>query len=309
MVGTVTVMENDRLQAALEPTVVELFARHLENAKEWFPHEMVPWSRARDFAEGEAWNPAEAGLSEAACSALFLNLLTEDNLPYYYRAMDKEFGESSVWSQWARRWTAEEGRHSIVIRDYLTVTRSIDLRELERARMHQVSSGVVPGPPSTADGIVYVALQELATRISHRNTGKLIDDPDGVAIMRRVAIDENHHHLFYRDLTSAAIEIDPSTIVEAIERQVREFSMPGTGVPDFELHAKRLARAQVYDLNIHYEQVLLPIVVRHWRVEHLTGLRDSAKLAQEKLMKYLDRLAKVARRVAEQQAVPVVAGV
>jgi acyl-[acyl-carrier-protein] desaturase len=86
--------------------------------------------------------------------------------------------------------------------------------------------------------------------------------------------------------------------------------MPGTGVPDFETHAKRLARAGVYDLAIHHEQVLLPIVVRHWRVEHLTGLKETAKRAQEQLMKYLDRLGKVARRLAEGRgAVPAGAGV
>ena len=45
--------------------------------------------------------------------------------------------------------------------------------------MMQVSRGVVPDPPSVADGIVYVALQELATRIAHRNTGKLLEDPAG----------------------------------------------------------------------------------------------------------------------------------
>ena len=71
-----------------------------------------------------------------------------------------------------RRWTAEEGRHSIVLRDYLTVTRAIDPVALERARMAQVERGEVPQPDSTPDTMVYVALQELATRIAHHNTGK-----------------------------------------------------------------------------------------------------------------------------------------
>jgi acyl-[acyl-carrier-protein] desaturase len=62
-----------------------------------------------------------------------------------------------------------------VLRDYLTVTRMIDPVELERARMHQVSTVARCPPPTTrTDGIVYVTLQELATRIAHHNTGKLI---------------------------------------------------------------------------------------------------------------------------------------
>ena len=35
--------------------------------------------------------------------------------------------------------------------------------------------------------------------------------------------------------------------LEAIERQVRTFEMPGTGILDFEVHAKAIARAGIYD--------------------------------------------------------------
>ena len=103
--------------------------------------------------------------------------------------------------------------------------------------MHQGSGGGVPDSTSAADGLAYVSLQELATRIAHRNTGQHLNDPAGTAIMSRVAADENLHYLFYRDLASTALEIDPSTMVLAIDRQVRNFAMPGTGIVDFEAHA------------------------------------------------------------------------
>ena len=48
-----------------------------------------------------------------------------------------------VWREWSHRWTAEEARHSIAMRDYLTVTRAIDPVALERARMRQVEGGEV----------------------------------------------------------------------------------------------------------------------------------------------------------------------
>jgi len=213
--STLIAVDDAQLMAELEPTAVELFDRHMSTAKEWFPHELVPWSRGRDYDTDEVWNPETMRLCAGARSALFLNILTEDNLPHYYRQINGKFGNESVWGEWNRRWTAEEGRHAIVIRDYLAVTRSVDLRELERMRMAQVSGGKVPDPPGVADGIVYVALQELATRIAHRNTGRLLDDPAGKAIMGRVANDENLHHLFYRDLASAALELDPSTMIAA----------------------------------------------------------------------------------------------
>ena len=129
-----------------------------------------------------------------------------------------------------------------------------------------------PNPPRIADGIVYVALQELATRIAHRNTGKLLDDPPGEAIMTRVAADENLHHLFYRDLVAAALEIDPSGMVVAIDRQVRFFEMPGAGIPDFAAHARAIADVGVYDFASHHDHILVPVVVKHWRIEQLQNL-------------------------------------
>jgi acyl-[acyl-carrier-protein] desaturase len=285
------------LLAELEPTGAQLFERHLATAKEWFPHELVPWSRGRDFDEDEPFDPDAAGVAPAARSALTVNLLTEDNLPHYFHRVASHFGGDGVWGEWSRRWTAEEGRHSIVIRDYLTVTRSVDLRALERARMVQVSRGVVPNPPRLSDGIVYVALQEIATRIAHRNTGKLLGDPVGQAIMTRVAADENLHHLFYRDLCSAALEIDPSAMVAAIERQVRHFEMPGVGIPDFARHARAIADAGVYDYAAHHDQILVPIIFKHWRIEQLQNLKAAAEQARERLLRHMERLNLATKRV------------
>ncbi len=295
-------MDDDQLLAELEPTATKLYDRHLATAKEWFPHEMVPWSRGRDYDAGEAWDPERSTLCEGARSALFLNILTEDNLPHYYRQISSKFGNDDVWGQWNRRWTAEEGRHAIVIRDYLAVNRSIDMRELERARMRQVSLGLVPNPDSIADGIVYVALQELATRISHRNTGKLLHDPEGAAIMSRVAADENLHHLFYRDLVSAALEVDPSGMVAAIERQVRTFEMPGAGIEDFKVHARVIADAGVYDFASHHDQILVPVVFKHWRIEQLQNLKSAAEQARERLVSYIEKVGNVAKRMQARAA-------
>ncbi|HZN15154.1 MAG TPA: acyl-ACP desaturase [Acidimicrobiales bacterium] len=286
----------------LTPTVTALLERHLTTAKEWFPHELVPWGRGRDFEPGETWDADEYPVSPGVRSALFVNLLTEDNLPYYFHTIDRVFGADGAWGEWSRRWTAEEGRHSIVIRDYLTVTRAVDPIGLERARMHQVAGGLVPQPASPADGFVYVALQELATRVAHRNTGKLLEDKVGYDVMARVASDENLHFLFYRDLVSAALEIDPSAIVIAIERQVREFEMPGTGIVNFEEHAQAIARAGIYDLLLHYEQILVPVVLRQWQIESLIGLDDDAEVARAAVLKRIDRIGRAGRRVAERRA-------
>ena len=294
-------MDAAALVSELEPTVARLLDRHLAQAKEWFPHQLVPYTRGRDFEEGYEWSPEETALTDEVRSSLFVNLLTEDNLPYYFRTIEAVFGRQSAWGEWNRRWTAEEGRHSIVIRDYLTVTRAVDPVALERARMAQVSCGQVPEPTMPQDGLVYVTLQELATRIAHHNTGKLVDDPVGYEVMKRVASDENRHHLFYRDLASAALEVDPSGMVVAIERQVREFEMPGTGIVDFETHARAIAKAGIYDFQIHHGQILLPVVLRHWGVEELTGLNEGAERARDALLKRIDRIGKAGRRLTRRR--------
>jgi acyl-[acyl-carrier-protein] desaturase len=284
----------------LEPTVARLLERHMSSAKEWFPHEVVPWSRGRDFEPGDAWTEGDSDvtLNDELRSALFVNLLTEDNLPYYFRTIERTFGPEDAWGEWNRRWTAEEGRHSIAIRDYLTVTRAIDPVALERARMAQVSCGEVPEPQTPQDAIAYVALQELATRISHHNTGKLMDDPAGYEVLKRVASDENRHYLFYRDLVTAALELDPSGMAVAIDRQVREFEMPGTGIVDFATHARAIANAGIYDFQIHHDQILQAVVVRHWAFESLEGLDAEAEAARDSALRHIRRVGIAAKRLS-----------
>jgi acyl-[acyl-carrier-protein] desaturase len=296
-----TMTTNRDLVDVLTPEVERLFERHLATTKSWMPHELVPWERAAETCPRDAWNEEKATLPCGVRSALLVNLLTEDNLPYYFETINRMFA-NEIWREWARRWTAEEMRHGIVIRDYITVTHAIDLDALERARMHQVCGAQVPQPDTAVDTLAYVALQELATRISHRNTGNLLEDDAGYRVMARVAADENLHYLFYRDLVSAALELDPSGTVCAIERQVRTFEMPGVGIPDFNTHATAIAAAGIYDLVLHHDQVLVPVVLRHWGIERIEGLDPEAELARERIVGHIARIERIGRRLASRRA-------
>lgn len=296
-------MNDVEILTELSPKVEELLERHLRVTKEWFPHTLVPWERGVEMKETDEWDPMAFPLPDAVRSALFVNLLTEDNLPYYHAHIARVFGKKAqAWMEWNHRWTAEEGRHAMVIRDYLVVTQAIDPFELERGRMIQMSTAEVPEPPTVADTLAYVAMQELATRISHRNTGKLVEDPAGYAVMARVATDENHHFLFYRDAFAALLEVDPSTAILALERQVREFQMPGTGIPGFKAHSHAIAKAGIYDLAIHHDQILIPVVMRHYDVEHVEGLSGEAEEARKKLIERIERTGKAAKRMTERNA-------
>jgi acyl-[acyl-carrier-protein] desaturase len=284
-------MEDATMFAELLPTVERLVDRHLGMAKEWFPHDLVEWRPLPTRTD-----PATEPLPDGVASALFVNVLTEDNLPYYFASLDRMFGRDGAWGYWARRWTAEEGRHSIVLRDYLIMSGHIDPATLERARMAQVTGGVSPEPTSLADAFAYLALQELATRIAHHNTGKALPDSEGYGVMKRVAADENLHYLFYRDLVAAALEIDPSGMVEAIKRQVIGFEMPGTGIIGFAEHAKAIARAGIYDLRVHHDSILRPVVLGHWDIAERQGLSPSAEKARTRLLQFITRLGRASTR-------------
>ncbi|MFM7891115.1 MAG: acyl-ACP desaturase [Actinomycetota bacterium] len=300
-------MQAAELLAVLEPTAAKLYDRHMGVAKEWFPHEYVPWSSGKDFTPGAQWSPDDADfgdggwtMPEAVRAALFVNLLTEDNLPYYTRDISTIFGGDSAYGAWARNWTAEEGRHAIAIRDYLMVSRALDPVELERARMHQVRGAQVPAPDDIFEALAYLSMQELATRIAHRNTGKLIGDHAGQDVMLRVGNDENLHFLFYRDLAAAALEADPSNMMIGIERAVRNFAMPGTGIPNFTELAKQIAKTGIYDFKVHHEQILEPVVMRHWKVKEVSGLTPEAKQAQEDLVARVEKIGRVAARLSRE---------
>jgi len=301
MASSALASTNQLLLDDLEPDAERLLERHLSRSKEWFPHEHVPWSQGRDFEPGE--RVGDDSLPEAVRSALVVNLLTEDNLPYYTQEISALTGSDGAWGTWLRRWTAEEGRHSIAIRDWMCVTRQVDLIELEQARMAQVCHGFrLNEEVGVADMLAYVALQELATRISHRNTGAHIADPAGKDVMARVATDENHHFLFYRDLVSAALEKHPSVMVPAIERQVRTFEMPGAGMPEFKAHAKRIADAGIYDVPIHHAQILEPVVLREWRITAIERLDGAAEAARERLVDAIGKLGRIAERISQRRA-------
>jgi len=295
------VAPNDVLRE-LEPAVEGMLERHLSTAQEWFPHEYVPWEQGRSFTD-EPWELGHSRLSGVARTAMELNLLTEDNLPYYHLAIWETFGGEGAWGEWVRRWTAEEGRHSIAMRDFLMVTRGVDPVELERGRMDHVSRGYYPaGDFNALDGLVYVTLQELATRISHRNTGAITEDPIAEALMARIALDENLHYVFYRDVTERALEIEPSETMLAIHRQVLGFSMPGLELPGFREKAISIAKAGIYDLRIHHDQVLTPVLFKKWRLEDVSGLTDEAERARDEVVKTLGKIDAAAARFEEKRA-------
>nr|WP_203674210.1 MULTISPECIES: acyl-ACP desaturase [unclassified Streptomyces] len=278
---------------ALEEVVETELNRHLAVAKEWMPHEYVPWSDGRNFdgiMGGEAWAPEQSKVTDIGRIALVVNLLTEDNLPSYHHEIASLFGRDGAWGTWVHRWTAEEGRHGIVMRDYLLTSRAVDPVELERFRMMHMSEGFESdNRHSMLHSVAYVAFQELATRVSHRNTGHQSGDPVCDRMLARIATDENLHMVFYRNLLAAALQLAPDLTMQAIRDVVVQFRMPGHGMPGFERAAARMAIGGIYNLRIHHDDVLQP-VLRHLKVLEVSGLSPEGLRAQEELGMFMGGL-------------------
>ncbi|GAA4564478.1 acyl-ACP desaturase [Planotetraspora kaengkrachanensis] len=303
MPSTSRPLTQTELLIELEPVVGRELDRHLAVAKEWFPHEYVPWSEGRTFdgiLDGEAWSPEDSAIPEPARVSLVVNLLTEDNLPSYHHEIATTFGRDGAWGTWVHRWTAEEGRHGVAIRDYLTVSRAVDPVALERARMTHMQNGFATEYEGMLRQLAYVSFQELATRVAHRNTGKVSGDPVCERLLSRVAADENLHMLFYRNLLAAAFELAPSQTMRAVTDVVTSFQMPGQGIEGFARKSVTIAMAGIYDLRQHCDEVLAP-VLRQWRTFEIEGLDAEGEQARGELSAFLDKLEVAATRFEERR--------
>ena len=296
-------IETATLLRELEPTVEANVDRHLGTAKEWFPHEYVPWSEGTNFdgvLGGRSWEPAQSKLSEVARTALIVNLLTEDNLPSYHHEIAAMFGRDGAWGTWVHRWTAEEGRHAVAIRDYLLTTRAVDPVALERARMSHMEVGYANDNDGVLESIAYVAFQELATRVSHRNTGRFSGDPLCEQLLAKVAADENLHMLFYRNVLLAAFDLAPNAATRAVLNVARRFQMPGHTIENFNRKSVQIALAGIYDLRIHHDEVLMP-VLRQLRVFERDGLSGNGESARAELAEFMAGLDAAATRFTDRR--------
>ncbi|MDV2476591.1 acyl-ACP desaturase [Rhodococcus zopfii] len=284
----------------LEPVAEDNVNRHLSMAKDWHPHDYVPWDDGRNFAAlgGVDWDPEQSALSETAKAAMITNLLTEDNLPSYHREIAEHFGFDGAWGTWVGRWTAEENKHSVVMRDYLVVTRGVDPVALENARMEHMTNGFAPGATSMLDSVSYVTFQELATRVSHRNTGKACGDPIADRMLARVAADENLHMMFYRNIVEGALDIAPDQALHAVVRVLTNFQMPGASMANFRRNAVLIAKGGIYDLRQHLDEVVQP-VLRKWRIFERTDFGARGEDLREQLDTFLVDLEAQAVRFEE----------
>lgn len=278
-----TLLTDRELLESLAVDVELILRKHVDAAEGWQPHDFVPWDNGRNFAflGGTDWAPEQSELSETAKLALTVSVLIADNLPSYHREVGK-YLRTGAWWRWVGRWTAEENRHEIMIRNYLMVTRAVDPVELERLRMEHMTKGFRRPALHLLDVLAACAFEEAASAVRHRNIAALQENPQVTAIAERIALDDELQSVVFADLIAAALDLVPDQAIRAIADRIADFQVPSVTLPDGRSSDDVLAEAGVYDRTKEGELVFAPLLKR-WNVFTRTDFGPDGQLARDEL--------------------------
>ena len=285
----------------LESRVKEWMEQHLNKRKLWFSSDFLP-------SDEKSGNDVEIntkklrdrvkGIADSVRVAVAVNLLTEEGLPHFHKLIAKYLGDDSFWTKWNNMWTAEEDRHGNILRDYSRDSRLFNFKEIEMMQFHYLESGFNPDWDKDPYKVfVYTTLQERATQISHKNTGRHVGDDEPLLdnILSHIASDEAKHYSFYRNVFKSVLDIDPNLALQSAADIMPGIDMPGTSMPNFREMADVVRRVGIYG-PWDYKRIVEE-VIKFWNIEMITGLNELAAKAQDKILSIPKRLEKVAEYI------------
>jgi acyl-[acyl-carrier-protein] desaturase len=86
--------------------------------------------------------------------------------------------------------------------------------------------------------------------------------------------------------------------MQAVTKEVTTFSMPGATMANFRRNSALIAKAGIYDLRLHHDEVVAP-VLRAWKVFERTDLGPDGEQAREELAAFMTGLDAQAARFVE----------
>lgn len=284
----------------------------------WQPTDFLPDLVAENWQEQvEAVRHAALGISDELLVVLVGDTVTEEALPSYMAALNRQYGlldttgdAENPWARWSRMWTAEENRHGDVLNKYLYLTGRVNMREMEISTQYLISNGMNMNedcdPYKT---FVYTSFQERATKISHTNCGKLASAAGDTALQKicaSIAADEGRHESAYKFFMQKIFELDPAEALLAFQKIMEiKIKMParlmdGPGEPDlFEPFSMTAQRIGVYTA-LDYAKIIEHLVA-FWDIEEIQGMTGEAAAAQEYLCNLAPRYFKIAERYQSQK--------
>jgi acyl-[acyl-carrier-protein] desaturase len=295
------ILQKVEVLKCLELKVKDWISSHVAKRKLWFSSDFLPSEEKMpddNVSVGTRLKERARGIKDNVRVALALNLLTEEGLPHFHTLLTKYLGDDSFWVKWTNMWTAEEDRHGNVIRDYVRDSHIFNFREVELMQFHYVESGFNPDWDMDPYKVfVYTTLQERATQISHKNTGKAAGDVEPLigGILNSIAADEAKHFTFYRNVFKEILKLDPDGGLISAASIMPAIDMPGISMPNFRELADVVRRSGIYT-PWDYKEIVEELI-KYWEIDTLTGLSEIAAKAQEKILYIPARLKKIAQYI------------
>jgi len=249
--------------------------------KAWQPTDYLPDLTQENWRDQiQAYREPAQNISDELLVVLVGDMVTEEALPSYAVSLNEiaqeRHGDTKTpWSNWLRGWTAEENRHGDLLNAYLRLTGRVDMHAIELTVHYLIANGFNPKTfPDPYNGLVYTSFQERATRISHGNVGKIVNqqgDANLGKICQRIAGDESRHEAFYTRCMGRVFELDPENAMLCVRDMLRTvIAMPGRLMYDgkdpdlFDHFAIVAQRAGVY--TIHDYASIIDHLVKTWDI-------------------------------------------
>jgi acyl-[acyl-carrier-protein] desaturase len=280
----------------------------------WQPTDFLPdLTKEHCLDDIKKLRERSAGIPDSVITSLVGNMITEEALPSYQTYFnllmneEKNLTSNNGWVRWSRAWTSEENRHGDLLNKYLYLSGRCDMKAVEQTIHRLIYNGFNPetnGDPYQA--MVYTSFQERATKISHVNTGKLADkagDSTLSKICKTIAGDEARHEKAYKTFMGKIFEIDPDGALKSFkDMMTKQISMPAIlmadGNPNPNIFNDFSAITQKIGVYTTWDYAnIIEHLVKLWKIESLTGLKDGAAKAQDYLCNLANRYKKIAERM------------
>ncbi len=281
----------------------------------WQPSDYLPDPTSDNFKyELEELQTLAREMDYDLFVTLIGDCITEEALPTYESwlmnvdGIDQGEGGNG-WAKWIRAWTGEENRHGDLLSKYLYLCGRVNMREMEITTQYLISDGLDIGTSSDPyKNFVYTSFQETATNVSHRRVGTFAKQSGNTKLAKMCAViaaDEARHAKAYKHFVSKIFELDPSEMMLAFEYMMRQkIVMPA--------HMMRQSGQKAGELWDHFSDAaqrcmvytgqdyinIMKDLIDEWKIEHISGLTETAQKAQEYLVKLPARLQKITDRMA-----------
>lgn len=281
------VLSNEDLINALEKALPEIAEEHAEGAISWTPSDLVPWDLGRNFAflGGEDYVPEDSALSDTAAAGLLALLLTKDNLPSFHRVLAMHFPAFSDWRQLVGVWTAEDNRHSIVLRDYLVVTRAVDPADAETRRRIQIVAGWRQRPEAVED---LGPMDVLALLAVHENQSVLFSEKllanaeDEVLkqIVSKIRTDDAVQAATFQAFLMAGMVADQETTIVAVDKALAGLEHIGSDLADFDAYREFISDFE----DASTDAAIAAKLADELKLESVQELSDEAETARQRIL-------------------------